>query len=90
MMKIASTADTGGQLQLSPPSLTGLSRKSPTVAPSGRVRMNAVQNNATRDAFVQTESAATTASAVRKISAPPPYHMSPVSAIQSPSAVPSV
>jgi hypothetical protein len=30
-----------------------LSRKSPTVAPSGRVRMNAVQNKKTREIVVE-------------------------------------
>ena len=32
---------------------TGLSRRSPTVAPSGRVRMNAAQNNSVRETLVQ-------------------------------------
>lgn len=35
--------------QARPPSLTGLSRKSPTVAPSGRDSMKASQNSATRE-----------------------------------------
>jgi hypothetical protein len=39
-MKIANTAEAMGRLKLSPPWLTGLSRKSPTVAPSGRVRID--------------------------------------------------
>ena len=43
----ASTAVASGRLNSSPPLATGLSRKSPTVAPSGRVRMNAAQNRKT-------------------------------------------
>ena len=46
-MTTASTAEASVRLHSSPPSATGLSRKSPTVAPSGRVRMNAAQNSAT-------------------------------------------
>jgi len=42
------TADASGRLNSSPPFVTGLSRKSPTVARSGRVRMSAAQNSATR------------------------------------------
>ena len=41
------------RLSDSPPLSTGLSRKSPTVAPSGRVRMNAAQNSSTRDRLLQ-------------------------------------
>jgi hypothetical protein len=41
------------RLKLSPPWLTGLSRKSPTVAPSGRVRINAVQKSVTREIVVE-------------------------------------
>jgi hypothetical protein len=51
-MKTAMTADAIGRLSASPPLFTGLSRKSPTVAPSGLVRMNAVQNRSTREIFV--------------------------------------
>ena len=53
MMKAAITAEAKGRLSASPPSRCGLSRKSPTVAPSGRVRMNAAQNSATREIEVQ-------------------------------------
>ncbi len=53
IMKAAMTADAIGRLTLSPPLLMGLSSKSPTVAPSGRVRMNAAQNKSTWDTFVQ-------------------------------------
>ena len=49
----AMIAEASGRLKARPPWLTGLSRKSPTVAPSGRVRMNAVQNNVTRETDVQ-------------------------------------
>ncbi len=47
-MNAAITAEAIGRLNASPPSLTGLSRKSPTVAPSGRDRMKAAQNRNTR------------------------------------------
>src|SRR6185437_5644663 len=52
-IKTAIRAEASGRLRSRPPSLTGLSRKSPTVAPSGRVRMNAAQNRRTRDTLVQ-------------------------------------
>ena len=90
MMNTAITAEASGRLKASPPSLTGLSRKSPTVAPSGRVRMNAAQNRQHarnvrpeierrehRQAGGEDQRAAVIAEA-------------PVSAVQSPSAVPSV
>jgi hypothetical protein len=46
------TAEAMGRLNAIPPSLMGLSRKSPTVAPSGRVKMKAAQNKKTREMFV--------------------------------------
>jgi hypothetical protein len=52
-MKTAITTEARGRLSASPPSLLGLSRKSPTVAPSGRVRMKAAQNRSTRETLVQ-------------------------------------
>src|ERR1700681_3947666 len=52
-IKTAMTAEASGRLKARPPSLMGLSRKSPTVAPNGRVRMNAAQNSVTRDTLVQ-------------------------------------
>jgi hypothetical protein len=52
-MNPAITADARGRLSASPPLFKGLSRKSPTVAPNGRVKLNAVQNWATREKFVQ-------------------------------------
>lgn len=38
-MTPANTADATGRLRFKPPCEIGLSRKSPTVAPNGRVRM---------------------------------------------------
>ena len=52
-MKAAMIAEAMGRLNAKPPSLTGLSRKSPTVAPSGRVRMKAAQNKKTRETLVK-------------------------------------
>jgi len=52
-MTAAMTADASGRLKARPPSATGLSMKSPTVAPRGRVRMNATQNKVTRDTPVR-------------------------------------
>lgn len=48
-MKPASATDATGRSRASPPWAIILSRKSPTVAPSGRVRMNAVQNSVVRE-----------------------------------------
>jgi len=53
MTKTAMTADAIGRLDASPPSLTGLSRRSSTVGPSGRERIKAAQNKKTREAFVE-------------------------------------
>jgi hypothetical protein len=89
-MSAASTAEASGRLHARPPSATGLSMKSPTVAPSGLVRMNATQNKVTREMDVQKYRAATTARPAAKTSAPRSYPKSRVSASQSPSAVPSV
>lgn len=52
-MIAAMTAEASGRLRSRPPWLTGLSRKSPTVAPRGRVKMKATQKRATRDTLVQ-------------------------------------
>ena len=52
-MNAVMTPEASGRLSASPPRLTGLSRKSPTVAPSGRVRMNAAQNSSTRETLVR-------------------------------------
>jgi hypothetical protein len=49
----ARAAEAIGRLKASPQWSTGLSGKSPKVAPSGRVRMNAAQNRRTRDTSVQ-------------------------------------
>ena len=65
MMNTAMTALAMGRLSASPPSFSGLSRKSPTVAPSGRVWMKAAQNSRTRDRLVQKYAAAMIASAAR-------------------------
>ena len=51
-MRAAIIAEAIGLLKARPPSSTGLSRKSPTVAPSGRVRMKAAQNSVTREMLV--------------------------------------
>ena len=48
-MIAAITAEAIGRLKASPPWSKGLSRKSPKVAPSGRVRMKAPQNSSKRD-----------------------------------------
>ena len=48
IMTTAMIAVAAGRDTLSPPCTKGLSKKSPTVAPSGLVRMNAAQNSATR------------------------------------------
>jgi hypothetical protein len=53
MIKARITPDANARLRARPPSLVGLSRKSPTVAPSGRVRMKAAQNKKTREILVQ-------------------------------------
>jgi hypothetical protein len=53
MMAAPITAVAIGRLNARPPSVTGLSRKSPSVAPKGRVKMNAAQNSNTRDVRVQ-------------------------------------
>ena len=53
IMNAAMIAEAIGRLNASPPSLTGLSRKSPTEAPSGRVRMKAAQNKKTREILVK-------------------------------------
>lgn len=52
-MKTAITAEAIGRLRCRPPWLTGLSKKSPTVAPNGRVRINAAQNSRTRETVVR-------------------------------------
>src|ERR1700757_3449810 len=52
-MTAAMTAEANGRLRSRPPWLTGLSRKSPMVAPNGRVKMKATQKSMTRDTLVQ-------------------------------------
>ena len=41
------------RLKANPPWSIGLSNRSPSVAPSGRVRMKAAQNKSTRDTLVK-------------------------------------
>ncbi len=48
-MSAARTTDAVYRLNARPPCANGLSRKSPTVAPSGLVRMKAAQNRSTSD-----------------------------------------
>ena len=88
MMNAAMTAEAIGRLKFNPPSATGLLRKSPTVAPSGRERINAAQKRKTLEMLVQKYAAARTANPPANINAPYSYPV--LSAIQSPSAVPSV
>lgn len=52
-MKAAITAEARGRLSCMPPALAGMSRKSPTVAPRRRMRMNAAQNKPTRETRVR-------------------------------------
>ena len=52
-MMPAMTSDAVMRLSASPPCETGLSSRSPTVAPSGRVRMKAAQNSRVCDRLVQ-------------------------------------
>ena len=52
-MNTASAIDAEYRLSASPPASTGLSRKSPTTAPSGRVSMNAAQKSAVLEIDVQ-------------------------------------
>ena len=52
-MTAASDADAVYRLSARPPWSSGLSRKSPTVAPSGRVSTNATQNSTVRETLVQ-------------------------------------
>ncbi len=61
------------RLRFNPPSCSGLVSRSPTVAPSGRVRINADQNSSVRDRPVRKYAAATSASKAVKNSAPPSY-----------------
>ena len=84
----AITAEASGRLKLRPPALTGLSRKSPRVAPSGRVRIRPPRR-AKRARIRPEVRRGDTARACRKDKRAS-FIPSPVSAIQSPSAVPSV
>ena len=93
MMTTASTDEASGRLtRAHRPS--GLSRKSPTVAPSGRVRMNAAQNRQTRLTLVREiedrQDRQPGAEYQRAAASQAPAAGSELSAVQSPSAVPSV
>ncbi len=70
-MNTAMIAEAIGRLTFMPPCATGLPKRSPTVAPSGRVRINVIQNSVTRDTPVQNQVAATIASAAPNTNAPP-------------------
>src|SRR5262249_60483158 len=63
-------ADDENRPRLSPPVDVGLVRKSPSVAPSGRVRMKAAQNRMLFEATRSRQSTATTTRAPAKTSAP--------------------
>ena len=53
MMLASKTSEATQRLKFRPPSATGLSRRSPSVAPRGRVKIKAAQNRVVRDAVVQ-------------------------------------
>src|SRR5713226_2617309 len=53
IIKASKAAEAEYLLNAKPPALSGLSRKSPTTAPRGRVRINAAQNNKVLEMFVQ-------------------------------------
>jgi branched-subunit amino acid aminotransferase/4-amino-4-deoxychorismate lyase len=52
-IKTTSAIEADYRLKASPPSLTGLSKKSPNTAPNGQIRINAAQNKAVCDIFVK-------------------------------------
>src|SRR3569832_1607971 len=78
------------RLRSSPPLSCGFVRISPSVAPSGRVRMKAALKSAVCDILVLKYAMATMINAAPKTSAPPSYPNPDVSARKSPRAVPSV
>ena len=84
-MKVAMTAEAIGRFKARPPSLTGLLRRSPTVAPSGRERIKAAQNKKIRETFIQKYPTASTINRAANTSAAPSYPKPVSSAIQSPS-----
>jgi hypothetical protein len=73
IIKLAISEDELMRLRSSPPFAWGFVSRSPSVAPSRRVRMNASQNNNVWDMFIVKYAAATTANAPAKTSAPPSY-----------------
>src|SRR5471030_1422405 len=86
----ANTADEPMVPKSSPPFSWGLVRKSPRVAPNGRVSTNATQNNSTEEIWVKYLSATTTAMAEPISKAPPAKPNPESSARKSPNAVPKV
>ena len=52
-IKMAITADDEIRLRFNPPCATGFVSKSPSVAPSGRVRMKAAQNKIVCEMLLQ-------------------------------------
>ena len=52
-MLASNTSEATHRLKFRPPLETGLSSRSPTVAPSGRVRMKAAQKRIVREIAVQ-------------------------------------
>jgi hypothetical protein len=90
IIKIAISEDELMRLRSSPPFAWGFVSRSPSVAPSGRVRMNASQNNKVWDRLVVKLAAATRVNAPAKTSTPPSFPSPESSVIKSPRAVPSV
>lgn len=84
------TADAEYLLNSKPPLAIGLSRKSPSTAPSGLVRINAAQKRTALEMLVQKLSTTTVRRSAANIMIPIPYPKPAVSAVQSPKAVPNV
>ena len=76
--------------KLSPPFSVDLVSTSPMVAPNGRVRTNAIQNNKVLEILVENAAKAVRASNAAMSSAPPANPRPESSAKKSPSAVPKV
>jgi hypothetical protein len=76
--------------KLSPPVSAGFVRKSPNVAPNGRVRTKAIQNSMTRSSRVPYAATTTRPSSPPMRAAPPANPRPESSARKSPRAVPSV
>jgi hypothetical protein len=52
-MNAMSVAEAAYRLRARPPEACGLSKKSPTTGPKGRVKMNAAQKRTVRETFVK-------------------------------------